>query len=214
MILVLTPLQIEQDALNAALRAPLRQEERGGVRVTFSEQAFATATGGHGKVQFALTAQHLIRELSPTLIICAGACGAIAPNLKPLDVVVATETVEHDFRLKFVKRPLPAFTGDNFSLSRLREFKVSEFGLHFGKIASGDEDVIETVRAEEIRKQTGALAVAWEGAGGARACGFHKQPFLEVRAVTDSAGPNAVRQFNENVKRGMINILEVVRTLV
>lgn len=195
MKLVLCPLKIEFDALKEALGA---------------ESGFHLAVGGHGKVQFALTAQHLIRELKPSLLICAGACGALAPGLRLADVIVAEQTIEHDYNLRFIKRPLPAFAGDADSLARLRGLP----NLHFGTIASGDEDVLDAVRAQEIARLTGALAVAWEGAGGAKAAAFCKVPFLELRAVTDSADQHAPQHFRENIAAGMQNIAATLRVLI
>lgn len=206
MVLILTPLLIEQEALLAALGAPA---------------GWHCAIGGHGKVQFALTTQHLIRELKPKLVVCAGACGALDPQVKLLDIIAATETLEHDYRLKFVQRPLPAFPGDEGALKKLRAITAQfplqptgPFTLHTGVIASGDEDVIEDVRAGEIRSQTNALAVAWEGAGGARAARFQKTPYLELRVATDTADHQAPRDFAANVKAGMINLAAVIKTLL
>src|SRR5262249_33961484 len=45
--------------------------------------------------------------------------------------------------------------------------------------------LVSVDRAQALRDATGALAVAWEGAGGARACAFSATPYLELRAVTD-----------------------------
>src|SRR6218665_1947884 len=106
MILVLTPLKWELASLGPHLGPVSRQESFGDVAVSFYggnpagagsfdierfaqpiAGRFAAAVGGHGKVQFALTTQFLIRELKPSLVVCAGACGALDPKLKALDVV-------------------------------------------------------------------------------------------------------------------------------
>ena len=73
----------------------------------------------------------------------------------------------------------------------------------FGAIASGDEDIIEPARAREA---TGALCVAWEGAGAARAASFSGLHFLEVRAITDSADAAAAIDFHANLERSMPNL--------
>lgn len=198
MILVLTPLKIENEGLSSALG---------------TIPGLTLATGGHGKVEFALTAQSLIAKLKPRLVICAGSCGSLSPTVRPLDVVVATETIEHDFRLRFVKRPDPAFAGDSASIQKLQAQNF-KFGIHFGRIASGDEDVVETLRAAEIQAQTQALAVAWEGAGGARACRANKTAYLEIRTATDSSNANSITDFAQNLKSGMVHVAEVIKALV
>lgn len=198
MILVLTPLKMEHDALLSALGTP---------------SGLTLAIGGHGKVEFALGVQSHIARLKPRLVICAGAGGALSPVVQPLDVVVATETIEHDFRLRFIKRPDPAFAGDSASIQKLQSLEFN-FGVHFGRIASGDEDVVESLRAEEIRAQTQALAVAWEGAGGARAARANQTAYLEIRTVTDSSNENAAPDFAKNLKLGMVQVGEVIRRLL
>jgi len=214
MILVLTPLSFENDHLRPFLGAADGLSDHHGVRVHHFASGVACATGGHGKVQFALTTQMLIRELSPRLVVCAGAGGGISTGLNALDVVAGVQTVEHDFNLRFVKKPLPRFTGDGASLTKLRE--TSEwpgFRLHFGIVASGDEDIVDAVRAATVRASTEGLVVAWEGAGGARAAAFCKTPYLELRVITDMADGQAPQDFQRNVQAGMKNIAAVLHAL-
>jgi adenosylhomocysteine nucleosidase len=203
MILVLTPLKIEHEILREALGAS-------------ESEGLTLAIGGHGKVQFALTTSHLLQRLKPRLVVCAGSCGALSPELSPGDIVVGGTTVEHDFNLRFLQRPLPRWPADAAALARLEAMtpRSSGFKLWFGAIASGDEDVIEAERAARIRDLTGgALAVAWEGAGGARACAFHKTAFVEIRAVTDHADAAAMKDFTAHLKPGLANLAEVLKGL-
>jgi adenosylhomocysteine nucleosidase len=117
------------------------------------------APGGHGKTQFAVQAQYLIGRFPSTeLVICAGAAGNLSSQLSVGDVVVGTETVEHDYRLLFTSRPLPRFPGHGPSIDALRHSAhgVSGFQVAFDVIASGDEDVVTSERAKAIRDQLSA----------------------------------------------------------
>ena len=78
--------------------------------------------------------------------------------------------------------------------------------MHYGIIASGDEDIITTDRATALRETTGAIAVAWEGAGGARASLFNALPFVELRGVTDTANHEAAADFHTNLRGVMANL--------
>jgi phosphorylase superfamily protein len=112
------------------------------------------------------------------------------PALKIGDVVVGVTTVEHDYTLRFIQRPLPCHRAAADlvqELMRAADRVAGEFAVRFGPIASGDEDVIDPARAGELHAATGALCVAWEGAGAARAACFSGVPFVEVRALTDAA---------------------------
>ena len=175
------------------------------------------AVGGHGKTQFGVQTQHLL-DLIPqvSLVICAGAAGGIDPTVQIGDVIIATHTIEHDFTNRFVKRPLPSFNGSPEHLEKLKALQPysEDFHVHFGAIASGDEDIIDTARADEVRLSTGALAVAWEGAGGARAARFMGIPYVEIRGLTDVADHDAPAVFDENVKIIMPRIAVIVAKLL
>lgn len=206
MILILTPLPIELEALRSGLLKVF-----GGVLPT----EFQLHKGGHGKVQFALTAQKLMFEFRPTLVVGVGAAGALDENLRPGDLVVAEAVIEHDYNLHFVKRPLPRFEADEGWLTKLREIADGRpnFAIQFGTIASGDEDIVDAERARELRALTDACAVTWESAGLARACKMQHVPFLEIRAITDSADKDAVADFQKNLAVGMQNVAAVLGSL-
>jgi adenosylhomocysteine nucleosidase len=183
--------------------------------VQFPELGLTTAQGGLGKVQFAVQTQHLL-DVHPNwdIVICAGAAGALVDELSVGDVVVATETVEHDINNSFSERLLPRYRGARSFVDDLRgvTMPTDAFAVRFGPVASGDEDVAGAERREEIRAMTGALAVAWEGAGGARACRFSSFPFVEIRTVTDGANSSAASDYAVNLRGAMSNVMALLVT--
>jgi len=66
--------------------------------------------------------------------------------------------------------------------------------------------VIDVRRGAELRELHNALAVAWEGIGGARASAFSGIPYLEIRGATDTANHEAPVVFYINLKIVMKNI--------
>jgi adenosylhomocysteine nucleosidase len=211
-ILIVTPLQDEHNDLYGSLSAlgVLAQTERiGRLDVyCFPEINVTLARGGHGKTQFGIQTQHLLDHAKFDLVICAGAAGALAPEVSVGDVIVATSTLEHDYNLKFAVRPKPSFAGDAKSIEEIKSLDLSDtdFKVHFGIMAGGDEDVIEATRGAELYEAHHALAVAWEGVGGARACAFSEVPYLEIRGATDTADHEAPVVFDVNLKIVMKNI--------
>ena len=171
------------------------------------------AQGGLGKVQFAVQTQHLLDNRSDwDLIVCAGAAGALADKVSVGDVVVTTTTVEHDYNNKFNERPLPKFDSAQAAIADLKSVSqlAKAFSVHFGPIASGDEDVVETERKRVLHESTGALAVAWEGVGGAKACAFSNVPFIEIRGVTDTADHNTASDFEQHLEIAMNNLATLI----
>lgn len=178
----------------------------------FPEIDVILARGGHGKTQFGIQTQHLLDHAKFDLVICAGAAGALSPTVKVGDLIVATSTLEHDYNLKFSVRPKPSFAGDAKSIEQIQTLDLTNagFNVHFGIMAGGDEDVIEVARGAELYKAHNALAVAWEGVGGARAAAFSNVPYLELRGATDTANHEAPAVFDVNLKVVMKNIVHLL----
>jgi adenosylhomocysteine nucleosidase len=211
--LIVIPIQAEIDGFLQACTEVgcLAQASRLGRLpvVQLPEHGITVAHGGLGKVQFALQTQHLL-DARPDwdVVICAGAAGALVDALAPGDIVVATETVEHDIRNKFGQPLLPRYRSADAALAALREGRsaLPACNVHFGPIASGDEDVVDAERRQAIHQLTGALAVAWEGAGGARACHFSGVPYIEVRGITDHANHQAAADFKMHLTSAMRHV--------
>ncbi|HEY5731129.1 MAG TPA: 5'-methylthioadenosine/S-adenosylhomocysteine nucleosidase [Anaerolineales bacterium] len=211
-ILIVTPLQEEYNYFYDSLSTLGLDSQPDKVSkldvYRFLALNLTLARGGHGKTQFGIQTQYLLDQAQFDLVICAGAAGTLAPQVNVGDLIVATSTLEHDYNLKFAKRPNPQFAGDAKSISQIQALNLTEanFQVHYGIMASGDEDVIEVERGRELRELHNALAVAWEGVGGARACAFSEVPYLELRGATDTADHNAPVVFDVNLKIVMKNI--------
>lgn len=214
-MIVITPLGIEMKFLVAALKEKnfeVEQESVGPIEVyQVPKLKLTLVRGGHGKVACALKTQEAIFHLKKVeAVVCAGAGGRIADGLQVADVVVGEEVVEHDYYERFSQTPQPRFSGDKKLLEALDRVAKKKPFMHFGVIASGDEDIVENGRAKILQEKTSAMAVAWEGAGVARAAQMYQLPFAELRGITDGADENAMAHFQENIKLAMWNIAEVL----
>ena len=222
-ILVVTPIEPEFEAFTDALDGlghtgvdrsvgQLAAREYDGGKLLLAQ-------GGLGKAQFGVQTQHLIENLDNIkVIVCAGTCGRLRKDLNVGDVVVGTETVEHDFNrgMSLIELPLPTFEGDVGLVEKLKGVAARgnlPCNVRFGGIASGDEGIASEKRISEIVESTGAIVVAWEGAGGARAAQLSGIPFLEVRGISDGAGENALEEFWANIPIAIRSVATVVREI-
>ena len=208
--LVVAPFAEELAGIAAVLSRVHQRESVPGLRLDAEYlPALGTllATGGHGKSQFAVQTQYLLSCFpSVELVICAGAAGRLDPTLRVGDVVVATETVEHDFSVLMVSRPLPRFPTDPKILEEMRTVagaRERRFRVVLDAIASGDIDCVDAEQGRAIRAKTAAACVAWEGAGARRAARFNRVGSVEIRAISDGADDTAGRDFNENLECAM-----------
>lgn len=214
-LLVLCPLQKELEFLLAKLREKnfsLNEKQVGPLKVyECKELEWFIAQGGHGKTQFAVHTQFLIHQLEfVEAVVCAGCAGSLGEKVGIFDVVIAEKTIEHDFQLRFIKRPDPEFPADGNLMAKFKKVQPNTFQIHYGIIASGDEDIVEQTRKQELMAQTKAIAVAWEGAGGARACKLNRTAYIEVRGITDGADSTDLSSFEHNLKVVMNNVTEVL----
>ena len=216
-VLVVTAVEKERRALVRLFEAAgHRVEERGGRVAWFAVPALAVvvAAAGHGKAQFALVTQHLLDAHGPfAAVVVAGAAGALDPALRPGDVVVGAEAIEHDYKTRFhgVGPPPrhPASAAFREAILRAQP-EHTGFGLRSGPIAGGDEDIVDADRARALADLTGALCVAWEGPGGARAAAFSGLPFVELRAVTDGADDGAAASYRVHLDEAVGNVGRVL----
>ncbi|MCC6166031.1 MAG: 5'-methylthioadenosine/S-adenosylhomocysteine nucleosidase [Caldilineaceae bacterium] len=179
----------------------------------FPELNMGVALAGLGKAQSAVQTQHLISGCSDVhVVMCAGAAGALSDSVAVGDVVVATETVEHDIRNRFGPPLLPRFPSTVPVIAAFRELSQAAhpFQVHFGPVASGDEDVVDPARRLAIHQATNAIAVAWEGAGVARASQFSDVSFVEIRGITDGADHHAASDFVTNLTQAMGNVAKLI----
>ena len=220
-MLVIAPISLEFDVLARVFDerwgAP---EQRDAGRVPVREYGATNvilAAGGFGKVQFGVTTQHLLDHLPDVdLVVCAGVAGALAEPVRVGDVVVGAATLEHDFHSVLLKGEPPRFAGSREHLAALEERfagEDGEFQVFVAPIASGDEAIVDPVRRAEVHARTEGLAVAFEGAGGARAAALSGVPYLEVRGISDMADHDFLGEFEAVVPVAMGNVATVVAWL-
>lgn len=215
--LIMAPMKAELDPLievfreNGSLGKELSSKTAAH---SFQDLGVVVAMGGHGKAEFGARTQYMIDDCGPfDSVIIAGSAGALDNRLVLGDIVIGTETVEHDYKNRFSgNNPPPRHqnSGDLGKAIRTAAGEAHHFRAYSGPIASGDEDIVDETRARELSHSTGALCVAWEGAGGAKAARFSDIPFLEIRAITDAADAGTVESFRRHLPGAMRNIGKIL----
>jgi len=217
-VLVVAPLKIEADAFCRRLAArglPSNPAQIGSLTCSvIAPLDMVVGVGGVGKAQFSVQAQHLLDHCrDATLLVCIGGAGQLSPEVSVGDVIVGTRTSEHDYRERFHPRPVPSYQSDAAALTALEHAAAThefDFRIRFGPIASGDEDIVDTVRRDQLHAETEALCVAWEGSGAARAARFNRVGFVEVRVITDAADEGAATAFHANLDRVMPHVADLL----
>jgi len=177
---------------------------------TIGDSTVTVVQCGVGKVNAARCTQMLIDLYEPDAIVNTGIAGAIAPELRVGDVVVAQGLVQHDFDLTAIGLPKGCMAGvqdqtkptifacDARLVSALKEAAekiIPEASVTEGIIASGDVFVADPSLKKQIRDLFGAKAAEMEGGAMAQTASFSGIPFAVMRVLSDQADGGAPESF-------------------
>ncbi len=154
---------------------------------------------GIGKVLSAAGTAALFNRYDISSLIFTGVAGGVGDATKVLDMVIATDLVQHDFgRITdegFVwSAPYDAesgfYTCDETLVDLAYNAAVDTLGaekVHKGTIATGDQFVASASYVKELQDKFDAIACEMEGASVASVCSIYNVPFVVLRAMSDKA---------------------------
>ncbi|MBO8167660.1 MAG: 5'-methylthioadenosine/adenosylhomocysteine nucleosidase [Thermoanaerobacteraceae bacterium] len=173
---------------------------------SYSNVPMVWTIAGMGKVSAAMAAQALIDRYGPNKIIIAGVAGGLLPEMRPGDLVVATEVCQHD-----VDSPCKGYAWEAYRHRGRSLYKVDEELLSLtsritwdkskvfkGRLLTGDRAVVSSRYAAKLREKLNGCAVDMESAAIAQVAAANGIPFLVLRAVSDLADENALQTFKLN----------------
>ncbi len=172
---------------------------------TYKGMELVIAYSKIGKVNASLTATTLIEKFGAEQLLFSGVAGALNPNLRIGDVLVATALAQHDLDITAFGHPhgyVPegsVYVDTDASLRALahKVAKAQNISLQEGIIATGDQFICDGVKKEWIHTTFKADATEMEGASVAVVCDALKIPFCVLRAISDAADMDAGFSFDE-----------------
>ncbi len=179
---------------------------------------------GIGKVNAGIVSLLLIEHYSPDLVINSGIAGGYCQNLKPLDIVVAEQTVYSDAdmtsdaftNLRYGQlQDLPlCFEADKHIIKYLKNNQ----NLFFGTIMTGDQFVTDYDKTDKIVKNYFAdlniLACDMESCAVAQSCYLTNTPFVIVRAISDIIGSSNGFDYQTFAPKAANNSANLVETII
>ena len=165
---------------------------------------------GIGKVNAAVCTQILADIFNVEYVINTGVAGGLNPDLNIGDIVVSSDTVEHDMDASAVGNPrgeIPRmkktyFEADQQLIDAAKAAAENLKGDHkvfVGRIASGDQFICSMKVKEDIYTTFTAYCAEMEGAAIAHTCFLNQIPFVVIRAISDKADQSADVNFEEFV---------------
>ncbi|MBU0632295.1 5'-methylthioadenosine/adenosylhomocysteine nucleosidase [bacterium] len=158
-----------------------------------------------GKVFSTLTAATMIEHFGAEKLLFSGVAGAVSPDLKVGDLVVATKLSQHDLDITAFGHPYgyvpegSVYVDADKGLIEISKSVAAEMGLHVkeGIIATGDQFVANEERKNWIGSTFNADALEMEGGSVAVVCNALNIPFFILRAISDAADMDASFSFDE-----------------
>ncbi|SFV70362.1 Menaquinone via 6-amino-6-deoxyfutalosine step 2 [hydrothermal vent metagenome] len=175
-----------------------------------------------GKVFSTLTATTLLEHFECDRLLFSGVAGAISPDLKIGDLVIATKLAQHDLDITafghphgFVPEGSVFIESDKKMLEMAKEVALEmKKEVREGIIATGCQFIADADKKNWIGKTFGADALEMEGASVAVVCDALKVPFFILRAISDAADMDASFSFDEFLETSAVESATFIMKMV
>ncbi len=175
-----------------------------------------------GKVFSTLTATTMIEHFGCEKLLFSGVAGAVNPELKVGDLVVATKLSQHDLDISAFGHPFgyvpegAVYVEADQELINISKTVAQSLGktVREGIIATGDQFVANEERKNWIGETFKADALEMEGGSVAVVCNALNVPFFILRAISDAADMDASFSFDEFLETSAIESAEFVMRMM
>jgi adenosylhomocysteine nucleosidase len=179
---------------------------------TLGDKPVALLALGVGKECARIAAEMTIRCYRPDLIISAGFGGGLTGAVQQGDLIVGTEILAlHADVGSEVRWRTAHQVGHLFGLEAMAH---EEYRVHFGKLITCEEMVLQAAAKQRIGTATGALSVDMETSAVAAVCAARGTDFLGIRCITDNDHENLPQEFNDFFVVGQLQPGRIVTSCV
>lgn len=177
---------------------------------------------GIGKVNAGICTQILADLFQVEAVINTGVAGSLKAEINIGDIVLSTDTMQHDVDAREFGYPLgqiprmDTLTFPADEVLRAAALKVCrevnpEIQVFEGRVTSGDQFVADKETKDKIIANTQAYCTEMEGAAIGQAAYLNKIPYLVIRAISDKADDSAhvdYPTFEREAIRHTVNLVE------
>ncbi|MBO5088139.1 MAG: 5'-methylthioadenosine/adenosylhomocysteine nucleosidase [Lachnospiraceae bacterium] len=169
---------------------------------TLNGKEVVVVRSGIGKVNAAMCAQILVDTYEVEAVINTGIAGSLNAQIDIGDIVLSTDTLEHDMDAVAFGYPvgqIPRMDTLSFEADeKLRALAkkvcgevVPEVSVFEGRVVSGDQFVSDKGKKDWLVENFNGYCTEMEGAAIAHAAYLNGIPFLIIRAISDKADDSA-----------------------
>ncbi len=180
---------------------------------------------GIGKVNAAVCTQILVDLFQVDGVINTGVAGSLRNEIDIADIVLSTDTLQHDVDATGFGYPagvIPRmeqsiFKADERLIALAKEVcaeVVPEIGIHTGRVVSGDQFISDSEKKAWLTKNFDGYCTEMEGAAIAQTAYLNHIPFLIIRAISDKADHSAEMTYQDFEEIAIRNTVKLLNGLV
>lgn len=180
---------------------------------------------GIGKVNAAVCTQILADIYHVDAVINTGVAGSLRNEINIADIVISTDTQQHDmdatgfgYDLGVIPRmDNSIFQADQQLMKIAREVceeQLPEVGVHIGRVVSGDQFISDNEKKAWLLQNFEGYCTEMEGAAIAQTAYLNQIPFLIIRAISDKADNSAEMSYAEFEEVAIKNTVKLLNGLV
>lgn len=174
-----------------------------------------------GTINAAACTAALIREFGATAVVNCGIAGAMAKQLRIMDVVLSSDVVFHDADAEIFQKYYPYTTG--FSADEklialageaIGDIPDRPFSHYVGRVATGDIFVNDPRDKRRIAEGYHPMCVEMEGAAVGQVAYMNDTPFLVIRTMSDNADENADESYDNFLEDAAVISSRIVLNMI
>ncbi|MDF2843841.1 MAG: hypothetical protein K0R00_2267 [Herbinix sp.] len=180
---------------------------------------------GIGKVNAAICTQILADLYQIDAVINTGVAGSLRKEIDILDIVLSTDTLQHDvdatgfgYALGVIPRMEQSIFLADHNLrelaSQVCKEVIPEVGVHIGRVVSGDQFISDSGKKDWLIDKFDGFCTEMEGAAIAQTAYLNGIPFLIIRAISDKADHSAEMAYSEFEELAINNTVKLLQGLI
>lgn len=180
---------------------------------------------GVGKVNAAMCTQTMIDVFDVTGIINTGIAGSLDADINIGDIVLASDTLEHDMDVAALgygpgiipDTSVSVFKTDEYLMDiAMQAVKASaiDVTVFTGRVVSGDQFISSKEKKEWLVSSFGGRCAEMEGAAIGHVAVLNSVPYLVVRAISDKADDSAQMDYPTFAARAIDNSVRMMTEII
>lgn len=191
---------------------------------TLNGKDVVVVRSGIGKVNAAMCTQILVDTYQVDGVINTGIAGSLNADIDIGDIVLSTDTLEHDMDAVAFGYPvgqIPRMDTLSFQADdKLRALAkkvcqevIPEVAVFEGRVVSGDQFVSDKKKKDWLVSTFDGYCTEMEGAAIAHAAYLNEVPFLIIRAISDKADDSASMDYPTFEAKAIANSVKLLLEL-